>query len=38
MSNVIDKETDRPLGEGSLFHIIEKNGVKVIIKKKTFDL
>lgn len=29
MSNVIDKETNRPLGDGELFHIIERNGIRI---------
>jgi 5'-nucleotidase len=31
MSNVFDNETNRTLGDGKIFHIIEKNGKKVII-------
>lgn len=29
MSNVIDKETNQPLGDGQLFHIIERNQVRI---------
>lgn len=29
MSNVFDNETNRPLGDGKISHIIEKNGKKV---------
>ena len=29
MSNVLDIETGRPLGEGKVSHVIEKNGIKV---------
>lgn len=29
MSNVIDKETNRPLGDGELFHIIERNSIRI---------
>ena len=29
MSNVIDKETNKALGDGEIFHIIERNGIKI---------
>lgn len=29
MSNVIDKETNAPLGDGKVTYILEKNGKKI---------